>query len=391
MKLLVITSRFPWPLEKGDKLRVYHQLKALHQFHEICLVCVSDQTVTKDDRIEAEKVCSELHVLPISRAGIIWRAALTFLGSQPLQVNYFFTRRHRKTVYKLVEQFKPDHIFCQLIRAAEYVKHIHSVPKTLDYMDAFSKGIERQAQVAPWYLKLIWTAEANRLIAYENLIYEYFEHHVIISEQDQQLIPHPKRSEIHVIPNGVDSDFFSPRKAEKEYDVVFVGNMNYTPNADCAVHLIKNIMPHVWAKKPEVRVLIAGAEPSAAVRKLAGDQVTISGWVEDIRDAYACGKLFAAPLQIGTGLQNKLLEAMSMSIPCVTSSLANNALQAPSSAIAVRDDDHGFAEMIIEILDSQELQSSLGTKGRSFVRSKYSWQATGDMLSNIFTSTKATV
>lgn len=391
MKLLVITSRFPWPLEKGDKLRIYHQLKGLHESHEICLICISDQPVSENDRIEAGKVCSELHVLPISRAGIVWRAAITFLGSRPLQVNYFFTRRHRKSVYQLVEKFKPDHIFCQLIRAAEYVKHIHSVPKTLDYMDAFSKGIERQAQVAPWYLKPIWKAEANRLMAYENLIYEYFEHHVIISEQDQQLIPHPKRSEIKVIPNGVDSDFFAPREVKKEYDVVFVGNMNYTPNADCAVHLVKNIMPLVWARKPEAKVLIAGAEPSAAVLKLASDRVSISGWVEDIRGAYAGGKLFAAPLQIGTGLQNKLLEAMSMSIPCVTSSLANNALQAPSKAIIVRDDDKAFAEMILEILDNEALQAQLGKEGRSFVKAQYSWQATGTMLSDIFTSAKATV
>ena len=207
---------------------------------------------------------------------------MTIFGNKPLQVNYFYTRRHRMTVYELVKKFAPDHIFCQLIRAAEYVKHIHTVPKTIDYMDAFSKGIERQAQVAPWFLKLIWRAEATRLKAYENLIYEYFEQHIIISEQDQQLIPHPKRSDIQVIPNGVDSEFFSPREVVKKYDVVFVGNMNYTPNSDCAIHLVKNIMPRVWDKNPDAKVLIAGAEPSGSVLRLANERVKISGWVEDI-------------------------------------------------------------------------------------------------------------
>lgn len=386
MKLLVITSRFPWPLEKGDKLRIYHQMKALHESHEICLICVTDTPVSEADLLEGNKICSELHILPISRAGIIWRASMTIFGNNPLQVNYFYTRRHRMTVYELVKKFAPDHIFCQLIRAAEYVKHIHTVPKTIDYMDAFSKGIERQAQVAPWFLKLIWRAEATRLKAYENLIYEYFEQHIIISEQDQQLIPHPKRSDIQVIPNGVDSEFFSPREVVKKYDVVFVGNMNYTPNSDCAIHLVKNIMPLVWDKKPDAKVLIAGAEPSGAVLRLANERVKISGWVEDIREAYACGRLFAAPLQIGTGLQNKLLEAMSMEIPCVTSSLANNALQAPKSAIAVRDNDQAFADLILEILDNKEMQQSLGKEGRKFVKAEYSWQATGKMLSDIFES-----
>lgn len=384
MKLFVITSRFPWPLEKGDKLRIYHQLKSLSQQHEICLVCLTDQPPQESDIQQVEKICSQLHVLRLGKAGIAMRAILSVFGKNPFQVNYFFTRKHRRAVYRLVEEFGPDHIYCQLIRVAEYVKHIHKVPKTLDYMDAFSKGIERQAEVAPWYIKPIWKAETRRLVAYENLIYEYFEHHTIISQQDQQLIPHPKRSDIDIVPNGVDGQFFSPRESEKRYDVVFVGNMNYTPNADCAVHLVKNIMPAVWAKRPEARVLIAGAEPTAAVQRLAGKKVEVTGWVEDIRDAYASGVLFAAPLQIGTGLQNKLLEAMSMGIPCVTSSLANNALKAPKSAIVVSDDDAGFADWILEILDNGKLRVELAESGRRYVEQAYSWQATGTVLDSIF-------
>lgn len=381
MRLFVMTSRMPWPLEKGDKLRIYHQLKHLHQKHEVFLCCLTDKPLPADYESRLKEICSDFKILRLSKGKILLREALAIFDDRPFQVHYFFNRKHRKTVYQLIEEFKPEHIYCQLIRAAEYVKHIHSVPKTLDYMDAFNKGIERRIDVSPWYLKWLWKLESRRLMAYENLIFEYFENHSIISEQDQQLIVHPQRGEISIIPNGVDADFFSPRKSHKSYDIVFVGNMNYPPNVDCVQHLVKDIMPLVWENRPETNVLIAGAEPHPSVLSLESSKVTISGWVEDIRDSYASGRIFAAPLRIGTGLQNKLLEAMSMSIPCVTTSLANNALGAKEvEEILLGNDSRGFAAQLLKLLNDEGIRTELGAKGRQYVQGEFSWDATTSQL-----------
>ena len=377
MRLFVMTSRVPWPLEKGDKLRIYHQLKHLHQKHEVFLCCLTDKPLAGDYENKLREICSDFKILRLSKGKILLREVFAIFDDRPFQVHYFFNRQHRKTVYQLIDQFKPDHIYCQLVRATEYVKHIHSVPKTLDYMDAFNKGIERRIDVSPWYLKWLWKLESRRLMAYENLIYEYFENHSIISEQDQQLIVHPQRGNISIIPNGVDSEFFSPRASSKEYDIVFVGNMNYPPNVDCVQYLVKNIMPLVWASRPSTKVLIAGAEPHPSVQNLQSERVAISGWVEDIRDSYASGKIFAAPLRIGTGLQNKLLEAMSMCIPCVTTSLANNALGAKEGKeILLGGESEDFAAQLLKLLDDEVLREQLGENGRHYVKSQFSWEAT---------------
>lgn len=125
-------------------------------------------------------------------------------------------------------------------------------------------------------------------------------------------------------------------------------------------------------------MLIAGANPSAKVKSLASEHVEVSGWLEDIRDAYAKAMVFAAPMRIGTGLQNKLLEAMSMEIPCITSTLANNALKAEAGKeVLIGNSASEHANLICELLENQEKRRLLGASGRKFVKENYSWTAAG--------------
>ena len=104
--------------------------------------------------------------------------------------------------------------------------------------------------------------------------------------------------------------------------------MSYPPNVNAVMYIAKEIFPLLLKHKPDIKLLIAGATPTNAVKSLANANIHVSGWMDDIRDAYNESSIFLAPLQIGTGLQNKLLEAMSMELPCITSALANNALKA---------------------------------------------------------------
>ena len=133
------------------------------------------------------------------------------------------------------------------------------------------------------------------------------------------LIAHPERNQISVVPNGIDTVFFRRQKpvdssSSASPTLLFSGNMSYPPNVDAAVQLVKHILPLV--QTPNVRVLIAGTQPVPAVLRLASEQVEITGWIPDIREAYGQADVFVAPLRIGTGQQNKILEAMAMELPC---------------------------------------------------------------------------
>ena len=384
MKLFVILSRVPFPLEKGDKLRAYHQLKELKKRHEITLICLNDSRLAPGARERLKDICNELHIFNLSKGWRIIQMALAFFGRQPFQVAYFYQPRIHNRIKKLIDREKPDRLFCQLVRTAEYVKLEHDYIKTIDYQDAFSKGMERRIENAPFYSRWLLRSEKRRLAEYENIVFEYFERKVIISEQDRDFILHNRRGKIEVVPNGVDTEFFTPQEKQTDHEVVFTGNMSYPPNVDSARILALEIMPWLWERNPEARLLIAGANPAPAVRSLEGDRITVTGWVDDIRDAYSRGAVFAAPMKLGSGLQNKLLEAMAMGLPCITTSLANNALGAQSGEqILIAEDAESFASSIARLLEDDNFCKSLAQEGRRFVKETYSWKSSTRKLENV--------
>lgn len=184
--------------------------------------------------------------------------------------------------------------------------------------------------------------------------------------------------------NGVDFDFFKPIDCRKEFDVVFTGNMAYPPNVDAALFLLKEIIPLAEKKCGKLKVAIAGANPHQALVALKSDYVTVTGWVEDIRLYYAQSKVFIAPMRIGTGLQNKLLEAMSMQIPCITTSLSNNALHAGlNKEILIGNTADELADCICNLLKDSDLYDNLANNAFAFIKENYSWKSNIDKLNNL--------
>jgi len=249
-------------------------------------------------------------------------------------------------------------------------------------MDALSAGQQRRAKRAPWYLAPFVREESRRLAAYEHLIVDYFERHCIISEQDRGLIYHPHNSRIQIIPNGIDSDYFSQRGSRSvRYDVLFTGNMSYPPNVEGAQRLVLEIMPLVRSRRPNTSVLLAGANPTSSVLALASDTVTVSGWIEDMRTAYNQSGVFVAPMLSGSGMQNKLLEAMCMELPCVTTSLAATPIGAVHGEHwLIGDSNEELAEAILKLLDDAEVSAGLGVAARAFVIERFNWEKTVELL-----------
>ena len=377
MKICMIVSRVPWPLEKGDKLRAYHQLKHLSKHHEVHLICLSDGRVDANAIQQLQTLTPHITVFQLSRWKMIFRIVMAFFSSKPFQVHYFYDRVISKKVKHLIDDMVPDAIYCQLIRCSEYVKHLHDYVKTLDYMDALSAGQHRRAVRAPWYLAPFVKEEARRLTAYEHLIFDYFEHHTIISEQDRKLIYHSQCERIEVVPNGIDAEYFKQDiKPSKTYDIVFTGNMSYPPNVEGARRLVHSILPLVRKHLPGVKLLLAGANPSAAVRALEGNGVVVSGWLDDIRTAYNDARVFVAPMQSGSGMQNKLLEAMCMELPCVTTSLAAAPLGVTHAIeCCIGQTDEELANHVVSLLENPLLARQMGETGRRYVQKKFDWSA----------------
>ncbi|MBO7083808.1 MAG: glycosyltransferase [Bacteroidales bacterium] len=384
MKIFVLLPRIPYPLEKGDKLRAFNQIKQLSKRNEIVLCALNDNTKVDEQQAfhALQPYCASINFIKISKINILFGLIWAFMKGLPLQCGYFFNRKASRKVDELILKHQPDILFGQLLRVAEYIRH-KGIPKAIDYQDVFSYGMKRRRDIASWITRPVFNMEYQRLCRYEAAIFDDFDIKTIISEPDRDLIPHPKKNEILIIPNGVDHDFFKPQQQEKRYDIVFTGNMSYPPNVNAVDYLANEILPIVWKTLPDAKMYIAGASPDPKVKKAACDRIIVSGWLDDIRDAYAQSKVFIAPMRIGTGLQNKLLEAMSMGLPAITSPLANASLGAqPNVEILIGSNAEEMANNIITLLTDKVKAQQIAQAGYDFTNRVYDWGKATEILEN---------
>jgi polysaccharide biosynthesis protein PslH len=439
VKILVLTSRFPFPLEKGDKLRIFNQMRELARAgHDIVLAALAEGAVSDVFLKELEQFCQRVYVFKLSKIAIFGNISSNILRGCPLpfQTAYFLNSTIKSQIKQVIAKEKPDHIYCHLVRMSEYVKDVN-LPKTLDFMDAFGAGTQRRAAISSLFMRPLWHFEAHLMLKYEKKIATHFSNLTIISEQDRARLPISVEA-VTVVGNGVDIDFFSlthfnktqlesiKRNLEvignelsvnkneieliknelnsinnelnsikhnteltenelkvihsnadliKKYDVCFVGNLGYYSNVEAVRFLIKKIYPLLKAQKPDIKILLAGARPTTEIQYFANENICVLGWLDDIREAYASSRTLVAPLMHGIGQQNKILEAMAMSVPVVSTSRVNNAIGAvPETEILLADTEGVFAEQILRLLQNVDLQMLIAKNGRAFVEKHYSWQ-----------------
>lgn len=383
-KILFITSRFPYPLTKGDRLRVYFQLKHLAQDHEVHLLAVNDAEVSGSD-LDALSFCKSVHTFVLPRYKRIPELAMSLFKQLPLQVAFFFNAGIKKQMEKIADEIRPDHIHCHLIRTVEYAKDMKGVCKSLDFMDAFGKGMEKRENNEPDFFKrLLFRYEKKQLYRYEKKVFDYMDRFFIISEQDKKWIDSERANEIKVIPNGVDFNAFYPKPGEHKYDLVFMGNLDYPPNVTAIFFLCNEIMPLVKKQIPGIKLLIAGAGASTQIKKLRSQNIDVIERFNHISDSLAVSKIMVAPMKINIGMPNKVLQAMAMKLPCVVTTLANNSIGAINhQSIIEANTAAEFAKNIITLLNNQQRASDIGEAGYQFVKEHYSWQKQNALFNNL--------
>lgn len=376
MKILVVLPRFPYPLDKGDKLRAYHQIVELSKRHEIYLFCVSHTRVDQQSVNILQPYCREIRVVRLNLIVCALNILCNWFASKSLQMGYWNTSRSKRACRRFALQVQPDVVYNQMIRTMPLVARL-PFPKVMDFQDALSLNTERRMEQTTGFWRYILHYEFKMLRSSEYNAFSIFDGLTIISDTDADAIPHKRNSEIKIVPNGVDTHYFSAQHStlNTQYTLCFTGNMSYAPNVDAARFLVNEVMPIVRETMPFATVLLAGADPRRSVRTLASDSVTVSGHLPDIRTAYASAKIFVAPMRIGSGMQNKLLEAMSMGLPCVTTSIAATPLCAtPGEHILVGDSAEEIADMIVK-LGNEEIYRTIADGGHRFVHEHFSWIA----------------
>lgn len=381
-KLAIIASRFPYPLNKGDKLRLFHQMKYLAQFYEIHLFAINEESITNEEQQTVRALCAKVHLYNLNIIQKTLNVATSFYKGEPIQVGYFYSKSIEAKIKKKLIREKIDAVYCQLSRTAKYGL-LFNGPVIFDYQDCFSKNYERAALNSSGLKKYFYSRERECMQLYENKINHDFVAKTIISEFDKQSLPF-ESEKIIVVPNGVDKDFYYPRSDEKEFDILFSGNLNYQPNITAALNIIENIYPILKEKIPSIKIGIAGKTRNKKILASNNTHIKIISEVADMRDMYAKTKVYIAPLFTGAGLQNKLLEAMSMSVPCIATNVANLSLRAKNGKdlLEVKNNSE-LIEAIISLLGNQNLQKEIGRNGQTFVHKTYSWEVANEKLKKL--------
>ncbi len=384
MKVLAILPRFPYPIDKGDKLRAYHQLKELSRKHQVFLFALSEERVTADQKAHLAEFCSTVQVFYLGRLKILFRLFRYLFSALPLQTAYYFDRQAAGAFKAFADEVKPDVVFFQLVRTAEYVGCIQSA-SVLDFQDAMSENMRLRAGKEPFWRRFIFRWEARRLARYEVACVKRFKAFTIISERDRTLLPREASEVCYISGNGIDVNYYQGEK-DSFYpaDIVFVGAMSYLPNVEAAVFLVNEVLPELEAKGIKPHVHIVGADPSARVLSLSSDLVHVTGRVSDTRPYYRGAKMLVAPMFISTGVQNKILEAMAMGVPVITTPQAAAALGRQEGVpVLTASDPSEFAGHIMHILNHPAAAEELASRAVEFVHQNFSWEAAAESLEKV--------
>ncbi len=387
LKIAVVLSHIPYPLLKGEQVRAFNQMRILSHEHDIYLFVVSDNKKIHPQALtELSKITKSIEVFKLSAFSIFVNKIRANLKGIPSICGRFFNARIKKQLNEKLDDLKPDIIYNQLITTTEYTKD-RKERKILDYQNVFSKDLWRFMEKTHKTKSKKYLKKYQRLQNYESTIFRYFDEKTIITQVDREWIHHHWSDQVVVVPNGVDMHYFYPQTNDKQYDIIFTGNMSYLPNVLACEYIVKEILPQLLKKYPKIRIVLCGVNPSSKVLALKNSHVEVTGYVEDIRDYYAKSKLFLAPLEIGSGLQNKLLEAMAMKLPCITSPLASEPLKAEANRdLLICNSVLGYVDAIDNLLKNKYLYDSIAENAFRFVQQNYNWKNTTEKLNNLIKS-----
>ena len=389
MKILFLTSRLPFPPDRGDRLRAYNFIRQFAEEHDVFLLsCISDKNEYKHIN-ELEKICRGVEIVHIPFARSALNCGRGLFSRTPLQVWYYKSPAFAKTLHRLLEKVAPDIIYCQLFRLFPYVEN-SGVYTIVDLTDMVSLEIERSLphRREPW--RTIYRIEYPRIVNYEKYAGCKADEVWFISEHDASIMRETKPgARIEVIAQNFSGFCMSGGPAPFDPGrVVMTGNYDVPHNMHAAKMLIEEIFPRVVEKAPGARLVFIGRS-SERIRELAPPPfVEIAGYVDDLAAELRRAAVFVSPLMYCAGLQNKIVEAMLNGIPVVTSWYCNHGITAePGRDLLIAETPGDFADAVLKILKSTELRNSVGDAGMKFARSHFCKDTALDRINGLAAAT----
>jgi polysaccharide biosynthesis protein PslH len=364
LQILYLAHRIPYPPNKGEKTRCFHQLQFLSARHSIDLFCFADSDEEAKGAGPLGALCRGVHVETLlPRTGYL-RSAARILGSLPASVAYYDSPTMHQAVRKAMTTTKYDLIFVYCSSMAQFIPLPTNTPAVIDFVDADSAKWTQYARTSSFPSSLLYAREGRSLARYEKKVAQDFDLSIVTTPLEALDLGGGCCPSVEVVPNGVSA----PRKhdpldlpaeiRQMQPYALFVGTMSYRPNADAVIYFAEEIFPLLKETHPELKFLIVGRDPTQAVQNLGRlPGIVVTGGVPDVHSYLAGAAVTVAPFRIAQGVQNKVLESLVAGVPVVLTSRPARAVGGLAAGILlVADSPEEFATSVRSVLENPEFR-----------------------------------
>jgi len=388
-RILFLTTRFPYPPDRGDRLHAYQLIRAFAARFDVTVVAFQGGGEDGRGKTAIEDLGVRVRTVPLSRSASTWRLARGLLDGDPLQVAYYAEPR----IYRLLERISAesapfDAVVCHLIRTAPWVEHVRARRRLISLADSLSLSLTRRLRFAPMLERPSIYLEQARVRRFEKQVMAHFDEGWVVSEVDRSEYP-GGFERIRAIPAGADEELLAGGLPDETDPVVgFLGHLSVPHNVDAAAILIEKIQPRLSAMGIPAKIRLIGGDPAPRIaRLLAGPAVEWLGFVPNLASELRRVRVFCAPLRYSAGVQSKLVDALAAGVPVVTSPEAAQGLGPGAEHwVWIADSVDEYARAIAKAWQPSPERSRRLEGARQWVRERFRWGAYADRLQDLVTS-----
>lgn len=385
LRVLILDEEVPWPPNSGKRIRTWNLLRRLSRRHDLHLVTYGP--INKEAQAKLAQHCftvTALDPLPPSEGPRFWARLLSSVFSgYPYSVVKHFTGRMQRHISEVCKRQQFDLVHCEWIPYARY--ETRGIPRLIVAHNVESEILRRRANhdgglIGSWFFGL----QAKRMKAFEREAATKGAHVVAVSELDAETFRSYGVRNVTIVPNGVDLDYFRPMPQVFQTDsLLFVGSLDWHANEDAVKDFAIRILPLIRSRNPNLTFQVVGRRPSnrlvTSLQELQG--VQLIGEVPDVRPYMAQARAVVVPLRIGGGTRIKILEALAMGKPVISTSIGAEGLEIKNQRdYLLANTPEEFVTRIDALFANPEEQLRLGENGRALVEKLYGWDAAAEKL-----------
>jgi polysaccharide biosynthesis protein PslH len=376
--ILYLAHRLPYPPNKGDRIRTYHQIKHLAERHRVWCACFSDEPEDARHFTKLREMCENVAVVPWSRGRAMIRSAMGLLRGDGLTLSAYHDARMHRIVSEWSNRISFDATIAFSACMGPYALEARTARRLLDLCDVDSQKWVEYSETRRGPSSWLCQREARHLRVFEESSLGRFDVVTVITQRERNLLdPTGLSKRLHIVGNGVIPPTYAARAASTLGPRIgFVGAMDYPPNVEAVQWFVTNVWHRLREKLPLAQFVIIGRNPIGAVRRLTRmPGVEITGTVADVSALIRECRIIVAPLRIARGLQNKVLEAMALGRPVVATTSTAYSLNAEAGRdIVVADRPEDFAAKALQLLTDDALCDEVAKSGRACVDQHHSWR-----------------